>query len=94
MVHSPCITEYRVKVVRKMLSRGLIWRSLHLHTRVIISNPMKSRHHQVQGGVQHPPVVHYDNPLFDAEDFDADYHNEPLRFRTMSDLIGPAVPLG
>jgi hypothetical protein len=39
-------------------------------------------------------VIHYDNPLFDVEDQDADYHNEPLRFRSMTDLIGPAVPPG
>jgi hypothetical protein len=46
------------------------------------------------GGVQQPPVIHYDNPLFDDEDQDVDYHNEPLRFRSMTDLIGPAVPPG
>jgi hypothetical protein len=46
------------------------------------------------GGVQQSPVIHYDNPLFDVEDQDADYHNEPLRFRSMTDLIGPAVPSG
>jgi hypothetical protein len=39
-------------------------------------------------------VIHYDNPLFDVEDHDVDYHNEPLRFRSMTDLIGPAVPPG
>jgi hypothetical protein len=40
--------------------------------------------------------VHYDNPLFDIDDehLDADYNNEPLRFRSMSELIGPAVPPG
>jgi hypothetical protein len=46
------------------------------------------------GGVQQSPVIHYDNPLFDAEDQDVDYHNEPLRFRSMTDLIRPAVPPG
>jgi hypothetical protein len=40
--------------------------------------------------------VHHNNPLFDVDEehLDADYDNEPLRFRTMSDLIGPAVPPG
>jgi hypothetical protein len=37
-------------------------------------------------------VVHYDNPLFDIEDQDVDYHNEPQGFRSMTDLIGSAVP--
>jgi hypothetical protein len=46
------------------------------------------------GGAQQSPVIHYDNPLFDIEGQDANYHNEPLRFRSMTDLIGPAVPLG
>jgi hypothetical protein len=38
--------------------------------------------------------VHHNNPLFDVDEehLDADYDNEPLRFRTMSDLIGLAVP--
>jgi hypothetical protein len=57
------------------------------------------QHHEEQGspglgGAQQPPVVHSDNPLFDIEDQDADDHNEPLRFRSMTDLIGPTVPLG
>jgi hypothetical protein len=57
------------------------------------------QHHEEQGspgsrGAQQSPVVHYDNPLFDIEDQDADYHNEPLRFKSMTDLIGPAVPPG
>jgi hypothetical protein len=34
-------------------------------------------------GVQQSPVIHYDNPLFDVEDQDADYHNETLRFRSI-----------
>jgi hypothetical protein len=40
--------------------------------------------------------VLYDNPLFDVDDehLDADYDNEPLRFCSMSELIGPVVPLG
>jgi hypothetical protein len=40
--------------------------------------------------------VHHNNPLVDVDEdyLDADYDNEPLRFRTMSDLIGPAVPPG
>jgi hypothetical protein len=57
------------------------------------------QHHEEQvspgsGGAQQSPVMHYDNPLFDIEDQDADYPNEPLRFRSMTDLIGPAVPPG
>jgi hypothetical protein len=39
-------------------------------------------------------VIHYDNSLFDVEDHDVDYHNEPLRFKSMTDLIGSAVPPG
>jgi hypothetical protein len=40
--------------------------------------------------------VHHNNPLFDVDEdyLDADYDNEPLRFQTMSDLIGPTVPPG
>jgi hypothetical protein len=40
--------------------------------------------------------AHYDNPLFDVDDehLDTDYNNEPLWFRSMSDLTGPAVPPG
>jgi hypothetical protein len=40
--------------------------------------------------------VLYDNRLFDVDDehLDADYDNELLRFRSMSELIGPAVPPG
>jgi hypothetical protein len=41
-------------------------------------------------------VVHYDNPLFNVnnEHLDADYDNELLWFRSMSEMIGPAVPPG
>jgi hypothetical protein len=40
--------------------------------------------------------VHHNNPLFDVDEehLAADYNNKPLRFRTMSDLIGPVVPPG
>jgi hypothetical protein len=40
--------------------------------------------------------VYHNNPLFDVDEehLDADYNNESLRFRTMSDLIRPAVPPG
>jgi hypothetical protein len=44
-----------------------------------------------------PHGVYYENPLFEAEEvenLDDSYNNEPLRFRIMSDIIGPAVPPG
>jgi hypothetical protein len=41
--------------------------------------------------------VYYENLLFEVEEvenLDASYNNEPLRFKTLSDIIGPIVPLG
>jgi hypothetical protein len=51
----------------------------------------------IQFGPRSPYGIVHDNPIFEAEDIDNlddSYNNEPLRFRSISELIGPAVPPG
>jgi hypothetical protein len=50
----------------------------------------------VQFGPRSPYGIIHNNPMFEAEtdNLDDSYNNEPLRFRSMSELIGPAVPPG
>jgi hypothetical protein len=50
----------------------------------------------VQFGPRSPYGIIHNNPMLEAEidNLDDSYNNEPLRFRSMSELIGPAVPLG
>jgi hypothetical protein len=50
-----------------------------------------------QFGLGSPYEIVHDNPIFEAEEMDNlddSYNNEPLWFRSMSELIGPAVPPG
>jgi hypothetical protein len=50
----------------------------------------------VQFGPGSPYGIIHDNPIFEEEmdNLDDSYNNEPLWFRSMSELIGPAVPPG
>jgi hypothetical protein len=51
----------------------------------------------VQFGLGSPYGIVHDNPIFETEEIDNlddSYNNEPLRFRSMSELIGPTVPPG
>jgi hypothetical protein len=50
----------------------------------------------VQSDPGSPYGIIHNNPIFEAEtdNLDDSYNNEPLRFRSMSEFIGPAVPPG